>query len=405
MPDHNHARNESLDAMSRLLAIRSAAGDRPLTQAQQRDQAEQVRRLDAAIDVLGGESRYLDALRNGMREAEDPTYYAREINRIVELDAAPDALRSMATTRTEGPRSSEKATASFMDAWTSRALTGIAADGSNVVSTDFSNLFWETLRARGTLLGTNLTEFRTNDYQFQIPIGTAATTVSITGQGTAIAESTPGGTAALIIPQRFGALSQVTQEFWDDISPQQREYILQDHIKSIRNSMEFEMIQGNGGPGFTGLTDSVAHGTVSAGTVAHVGLAPYASAVGSAYAASITPSHFLVSALDYGKLAAVTAGGTVGGDLRPLITPAANAAGGALSQEILGIPALVSSNVPSGTAFLIDDSQLLFVRRTDVSQMIDPYSLSNTYSLRLRTVARAGFHAIPNRFIRINGLL
>lgn len=401
-------------ALRRINDIWTAAAGRELTTAQRADFDEARGVFTRALDSLpGGQDEYVRGMASRIFNSTNPQAHESARQETERLERML-ALRSYADTHPgyravvrdagdDTPRRHDVG-GIFGDAWTSRALSGIAVDGSNFVPTEFSDEFWSTLRARGTLLGTNLTVFETDAYQFSLPIGTAATVVSITGQGTAISESTPSGTAALIVPQRFGALSQVTNEFWADISAQQRAYIVNDHILSIRNSMESQMITGSGAPGFTGLTGTNAYGTVTGGTVANVGLAPYAEAIGSAYAGNIVPSHWLVSAVDYGKLAQVTAGGTVGGDLRPLITPNANAAGGALSQSILGIPALVSSNVPSGTAFLVDDTQLIFVRRTDIEQLVDPYSLSSTYSTRLRTVARAGFHAIPKRFVRVNSL-
>jgi HK97 family phage major capsid protein len=100
----------------------------------------------------------------------------------------------------------------------------------------------------------------------------------------------------------------------------------------------------------------------------------------------------------------ITEGGTAtNGSLRPLLTPALNA-GGAVSTSLFGLPVLVTPNAAAGTALLIAAPELIFVKRTDVEQLADPYSLSTTYQTRLRTVVRAGFYAIPQRFVRVGSL-
>lgn len=318
-------------------------------------------------------------------------------------DSLRAAMRDADTRSTTSMSSEYQLGDVFMAEYAQRALSGNVVDGANVVSVQYADIIFDRLRANSKILSSTPgpTVFQSDAYQFHLSVGTASTSATAVGQGTAVATGDWGGTALTITPSRYGARTIFSNEFLQDITQQQATYFADDLLQQVAAKIDADVVQG-AAPGFAGLSGLTGTTTVTAGTV--VDLQFYAAAMGSAAVVNSDPTAWLMSATDYAKLLTLRTSGTATTFASPLLTQG-NTAGGAVVSSMFGLPIITSSAYSAGTAFLVDMRRLVIVNRSQPEVFVDPYSLSSTYQTSWRITHRIGF-GVPNPagVVKITGL-
>jgi len=310
-----------------------------------------------------------------------------------------------------------------------RALVPGSGSGAAIDGTSYADFALETLALESTFLRSGVNQIVIGDglgQSLTIPTVTADATTYNLAAGSAITASDPTISTTVATPQKFAALTSISNEVLFDANPAVFQSVSTSLVKSIATAFDLAAFTGSGsGAAITGLQNVSGIGSVSMGTngASLSSLDPFAEAIGTIVAAGGRPSAIVVGARTYLamlKLKTLTSGAN-----QPLLLGggAQDGAGAAVPQSIYGVPLFVSGNLPANetqgtattaqSAYVYDASQVHAVFRRArgnttslVSLERDSSALFGSDVTQLRGILRATI-AVPyaGAVARIRGIL
>lgn len=347
--------------------------------------------------------------------------------RTASLAASADEARAAVFangTRTADPLKGGKWLASEI-----RALVPGSGSGAAIDGTSYADFALETLALESTFLRSGVNQIVLPDglgQSLTIPTVTGDATTYNVGAATAITASDPTISTTVATPQKFAALTSISNEVLFDANPAVFQSVSTSLVKSIATAFDLAAFTGGGtAPAITGLQNVAGIGSVSMGTngASLTNLDPFADAIGTIVAAGGRPSAIVVGARTYLamlKLKSLTSGANL-----PLLLAGGgqDGAGAAVPMSIYGVNVYVSGNLPANetqgtattaqSAYVYDASQVHAVfRRTRgnttslVSLERDSSALFGSDVTQLRGILRATI-AVPyaGAVARIRGIL
>ena len=310
-----------------------------------------------------------------------------------------------------------------------RTLVPGTGSGTAIDGTSYANFALETLALESTFLRSGVNQIVIGDglgQSLTIPTITADATSYNLAAGSAITASDPTISATVATPQKFAALTNISNEVLFDANPAVFQSVSTSLVKSLATAFDLAAFTGSGtAPAITGLQNVSSIGTVSMGTngASLSSLDQFAEAIGAVVAAGGKPSAIVVGARTYLamlKLKTLTSGANM-----PLLLDggAQDGAGAAIPPSIYGVPLYVSGNLPANetqgtattcqSAYVYDASQVHAVFRRArgnttslVSLERDSSALFGSDITQLRGILRATI-AVPyaGAVCRIKGIL
>ena len=310
-----------------------------------------------------------------------------------------------------------------------RALVPGSGSGAAIDGTSYADFALETLALESTFLRSGVNQIVIGDglgQSLTIPTVTADATTYNLAAGSAITASDPTISTTVATPQKFAALTSISNEVLFDANPAVFQSVSTSLVKSIATAFDLAAFTGSGsGAAINGLQNVSGIGSVSMGTngASLSSLDPFAEAIGTIVAAGGRPSAIVVGARTYLamlKLKTLTSGAN-----QPLLLGggAQDGAGAAVPQSIYGVPLFVSGNLPANetqgtattaqSAYVYDASQVHAVFRRArgnttslVSLERDSSALFGSDVTQLRGILRATI-AVPyaGAVARIRGIL
>ena len=310
-----------------------------------------------------------------------------------------------------------------------RTLVPGSGSGTAIDGTSYANFALETLALESTFLRSGVNQIVIGDglgQSLTIPTVTADATTYNLAAGSAITASDPTISTTVATPQKFAALTSISNEVLFDANPAVFQSVSTSIVKSLATAFDLAAFTGSGtAPAITGLQNVSSIGTVSMGTngASLSSLDQFAEAIGAVVAAGGKPSAIVVGARTYLamlKLKTLTSGANM-----PLLLDggAQDGAGAAIPPSIYGVPLYVSGNLPANetqgtattcqSAYVYDASQVHAVFRRArgnttslVSLERDSSALFGSDITQLRGILRATI-AVPyaGAVCRIKGIL
>ncbi|MEU2981028.1 phage major capsid protein [Streptomyces hirsutus] len=244
-----------------------------------------------------------------------------------------------------------------------RALVASGSPGAGgwAVPTNVADRAVEFLRAQSVFMkvpGLNIHRF--DGGSFVLPSLTGTTTPGVVAEGETIAEATPDFSGMTFAPVKYADLYRASNEILDDAAVSMRDLVASVMLRNIASQVDKDAFQGTGTASLTGLT--------KAGMGTAVNLASGATQVSwdhviDAYsdieAAGAAPA-VIWSSPDQAKgLRKARENGTDGGYLAGQVTDPVASRG-------LGLPILVSANLPARTVIVADPTRIHVGLRSDV---------------------------------------
>ena len=225
-----------------------------------------------------------------------------------------------------------------------RALVPGSGSGAAIDGTSYANFALETLALESTFLRSGVNQIVLPDglgQSLTIPTVTGDATTYNVGAATAITASDPTISTTVATPQKFAALTSISNEVLFDANPAVFQSVSTSLVKSIATAFDLAAFTGSGtAPAITGLQNVAGIGSVSMGTAGAslTNLDPFAEAIGSVVAAGGRPSAIVVGARTYLsmlKLKSLTTGANL-----PLLLAGGgqDGAGAAVPMSIYGVP-------------------------------------------------------------------
>ena len=249
----------------------------------------------------------------------------------------------------------------------SRVLTPTTGSGTAIDRNIQADFALQTLTLESVFLRSGVNQIILGDGEGQaleIPTITADPTTYNLGAGTAITASDPTISTTTATPQKFAALTTITNEVYTDANPQVLNSVAASLVKSVAIAFDTAAFTGSGtAPAIAGFQVS-AGGTVSMGTAGNSlsSLDPFADAIATCLASGATPDAIVVGVRTWKallKLKTLTSGAN-----EPLLLSGGTQVGasGAAPLSIYGLPVYVSGVLPTNeTIGAITSAQSAYV--------------------------------------------
>lgn len=373
----------------RRTELRTAA-DEILTRA-----AEEQRDLSA--DEFGQYREQTSALR----EVDD---------RIEQLQT--DEVREL---RAAAARPAGDADPHPLGTWLTRAITGGAGAGAAFTPTEFPNSFYDRLAATSVGLASGFSVITTTRDAVTIPRWTADTTAGWVAEAGTISSTDANADTITATPRKLAGLQRVSNESMSDASPSLMERIGAGLVRSVALRADLGFFEGSGtAPEIRGLKNTAGIGAVSMGTngAAPANLDPFADAIATVTEADAAASVIVMHPRTWRTLSKIK---ETSGSALPVLM-ADGAPGEAPRRSIYGLPVLLSSQLAiaetqgtstnASSAYVYDASEIVVVRRQDVTVEIDRSRLFNSDESEIRAITRMDMIVPhPAAVCRISGLL
>ena len=202
---------------------------------------------------------------------------------------------------------------------------------------------------------------------------------------------TDGATDELIVvPRKAAGRTQISNEAVRDSNPAVAEQVGRTLARQIAKSLDAAFFAASTTNGPDGL-ESTSFATVD--SEGFVNLDPFHEAKSTALDLGAEVSHFVLAndvALTLATLKDAS------GSNRGLLENVAD------GTRIAGIPVIVSSDVPAGTVWALDKSQIMYVRRTGTEVVTSGDAAFGFDALQVRATSRVGFGFVnPNGIVKI----
>lgn len=264
----------------------------------------------------------------------------------IKADAARENLRSVLA-----PRSQSVNGATWLQR-EMRFLTPTTGSGTAIDRNRDADFALQTLQLESVFLRSGVNQIILGDGEGQaldIPTITADPTTYNLGAGTAITASDPTISTTTATPQKFAALTTITNEVLTDANPAVLNSVATSLVKSVASAFDLAAFTGSGtAPAIAGFQTS-AGGTVSMGTngASLSNFDPFADAIATVYAAGATPSAIVVGVRTWKALLKIKTLTSTSNE--PAILSGGSQAGvaGAVPLSIYGLPVFISGQLPT----------------------------------------------------------
>jgi HK97 family phage major capsid protein len=263
---------------------------------------------------------------------------------------------------------------------------------------EYAKLFDEVLAAKSLLFKTSTVLGGSSD-SIRIPSLTADPSVAFVPENTQITPTDPTTTEIVITPFAVKAITQLSNEALGDASnPAIAGMIANALARSVAKKLDAAWIAAsttNGYPGLLSYTGT--YQLVDTDTYPLTNLDPFHVAKDVAYTHNAVLTHFVIAqdvALTLATLKIAEPLPTVGTTSYNLGLLGADGVNpGSLEPSVVlaGLPAYVSHDAPSGTAFGIDATQQFTYQRTGTNLAVSADSAFDYDAIRIRVTARVGF--------------
>jgi HK97 family phage major capsid protein len=299
--------------------------------------------------------------------------------------------------------------------WLTRAITSASGAGAAFTPTAFPATFWDKLSAASVGLASGFSLISTDRDSVTIPRWTADPSAGWTAEAGTISSTDANADTVTATPRKLAGLQRTSNEALADSNPSLYERIAAGLVRSIALKADLGFYEGSGtAPEIRGLKNVSGIGSVSMGTngATPTTLDPFADAIGTVVEANATPSVIVMHPRTWRTLSKIK---EVSGSAVPVLQGEGNV-GSAPRRSIYGLPVLLSSQLSitetqgtannASSAYVYDASEVVVVRRSDVSVEIDRSRLFNSDESEIRAIARLDL-IVPNpaAVVRIAGLL
>ena len=290
---------------------------------------------------------------NDLRKFDGHIADAERLAVAIQADSARESFRSVL-----GPRVQTVNGASWLQREL-RFLTPTTGSGTAIDRNRDADFALQTLSLESVFLRSGVNQIILGDGEGQaldIPTITADPTTYNIGAGTAITASDPTVSTTTATPQKFAALTTITNEVLNDANPAVLNTVSLSLVKSVATAFDLAALTGSGtAPAIAGLQTS-AGGTVSMGTngASLTNFDPFADAIGTVIAAGAEPTAIVVGVRTWKALLKIKT--LTSTSNTPAILSGGSQAGvaGAAPLQIYGLPVYISGTLPinetAGTA-------------------------------------------------------
>jgi HK97 family phage major capsid protein len=263
---------------------------------------------------------------------------------------------------------------------------------------DYANLFDEVLAAKSLLFKTSIVLGGSSD-SIRIPSLTTDPSVAFVPENTQITPSDPTTTEIVITPFAVKAITQLSNEaLGDATNPAIAGMIANALARAVAKKLDAAWIAASTTNGYAGLLSYTGtYQLVDTDTYPFTSLDPFHHAKDVAYSHNAVLTHFVLAQDVALQLATARVAdplpttGTTKYNVNLLGPDGVNPGSLTPSVVVAGLPAYVSADVPSGTAFGIDSHQQFVYQRTGTTLAISSDSAFDYDAIRLRVTARVGF--------------
>lgn len=306
---------------------------------------------EVGIPLEGSDLRKFDGY---LAEADR---YAQEI----QADSAREHVRAILA-----PRANSVNGATWLER-EMRFLTPTTGSGTAIDRNQDADFALQTLQLESVFLRSGVNQIILGDGEGQaldIPSITGDPQTYNLGAGTAITASDPTISTTTARPEKFAALTTITNEVLADANPAVLNSVATSLVKSVATAFDLQALTGSGtAPAIAGLQVS-AGGTVSMGAngASLSNFDPFADAIGTVLAAGAQPSAIVVGVRTWKALLKIKTLTSTSNE--PAILSGGSQAGvaGAAPLSIYGLPVYVSGVLPTNeTAGTASTAQSAYV--------------------------------------------
>lgn len=301
--------------------------------------------------------------------------------------------------------------------WLVKALSESSGPGSVIVPEEYLAQVWDALTAEAVALRAGITVMETNTDTLHIPVVDADMAASWVAEGATITASDPAYRDVVAKPKKLAALVVVSNEVLRDSNPDALQLVSRQLTRALALKLDHGIFEGSGtDPEIRGLKNVAGIQTVSMGADGGqlTNLDPFATAISALEQANARATAIIMHPRTWGDILKLKEST---GSNKPVIQDeVAGGVGATPRRSLYGVPVYLSSQLSitetqgtatnASSAYVIDASQVILVRRQDVEVETDPYSKFNSDQTQIRAVAR--FDLVvphPQAVVRIAGIL
>jgi HK97 family phage major capsid protein len=317
----------------------------------------------------------------------------REINERVE-ELHESEVREMRASLHRSETEQHANHENVLGEWLVRAITGASGAGAAFTPTEFPAVFFDKLSAQSVLLRTGVRVITTDRDSVTVPRWTTDTESGWYAEGNAITSTSGVADTVTATPRKLAALETINNEVLADSNPSIFEVIASGLVRSISLKADLGFFRGSGSaPEIRGLVN-VTGGQIVNNTVgALTNLDPVADMIGALEAENASPGAFVCHPTLWKlfmKLKEATSANN-----KPLLQDSAGSGAQGVTRSVYGVPVYLSSQLTTSGAFMYDPTEVVVVRRSDVSVELDRSRLFNSDQSEIRALARIDM-IVPN---------